>query len=810
MRSRSISPNSDPRSGITRFMLIVAGLASLCVASIPDARAFDLNAVGPVEQIGRDLYLEIFINGTSRQFIAEVHEDADGSLSIDPVQLRNVGILPGNTQRADGRVNLAGLSNVVFEYDELLQTLSFTASDAERAALVIVADGTHGKTTDPAAEPKSPQADLGGLLNYSLYGGASYDAVDESLIFGELSGAFEARIFGPFGLVNQTFAVLGSSMDVRRLDSTWSYADPNAMRTYRAGDVVTGALSWSRPTRLGGVQIQNSFGLRPDIVTSPVPGFSGSAALPSSVEVYLNNARRFSSDVPAGPFEIVDLPVVSGAGTVQIVVRDEHGQEVVTESDYFVSERLLKPGLSDYSAELGFARTQYGTDYDTYDRRLMGSASLRHGITDWLTGEAHVEGGPGLINLGVGGVAALGHWGIGSLAAAGSSTDLGLGLQVTGSVQFELGDMNIEARAQRTFGDFNDIASVTFNDTGKPGVLAGEPPRAIYQLSLSLPLPFDASRMSLSYTQLETGSGDPLRLAGATLMRPVLGGSLSASAFANLDDGNYGLLASVSMPIGEDISSSASMTSGPRGSSVTSNISHSAGDDVGDVGWRLRYGAGENPHWSAAASTQLTVAEMAARVRHSGDHTQASAEVSGSIVMAGGDVFLANRIGDAFAIVDVGVSAVPVLFENRPAGETAGNGKLLLPNLRSYQNNRIAIDPSGLPLDVVIASTRQTAIPADRSGVVVRFANKTTGGAALVILRDEAGVFLALGTTGQSSDDTLPFMVGYDGEALIEGLGPDNRITLQRPDGSQCRTQFAYAPQGGAQVVIADVVCHPV
>ena len=56
----------------------------------------------------------------------------------------------------------------------------------------------------------------------------------------------------------------------------------------------------------------------------------------------------------------VDVPVVTGEGTVQVVVRDATGKEVVTSADYFAAQELLKPGLSDYSAEVGFARTNFG------------------------------------------------------------------------------------------------------------------------------------------------------------------------------------------------------------------------------------------------------------------------------------------------------------------------------------------------------------------------------------------------------------------------------------------------------------------
>src|SRR5690606_29626780 len=131
--------------------------------------------------------------------------------------------------------------------------------------------------------------------------------------------------------------------------------------TVRAGDLITSGLSWTRPTRLAGIQFQKNFALRPGLVTMPVPGFAGSAAVPSTVDVFLNNARRFSTDVASGPFEVADMPVVTGPGTAQVMVRDEFGNEHVTESSYFVSDRLLRPGLLDYSFELGFPRTGFGT-----------------------------------------------------------------------------------------------------------------------------------------------------------------------------------------------------------------------------------------------------------------------------------------------------------------------------------------------------------------------------------------------------------------------------------------------------------------
>lgn len=63
---------------------------------------------------------------------------------------------------------------------------------------------------------------------------------------------------------------------------------------------------------MGGAMVERNFGLQPDLVTIPLAGFEGSAALPSTVEVFSDSIRAYSADVPAGPFSIRDLPLTGG------------------------------------------------------------------------------------------------------------------------------------------------------------------------------------------------------------------------------------------------------------------------------------------------------------------------------------------------------------------------------------------------------------------------------------------------------------------------------------------------------------------
>jgi outer membrane usher protein len=101
-------------------------------------------------------------------------------------------------------------------------------------------------------------------------------------------------VFTPFGTLSQTGILrnsFASRFDALRLDTTWTYSDQETLTTYRAGDTIGGGLAWTRPIRIGGLQAQRSFSLRPDLITLPLPAAAGSAAVPSTVDVFVNKSK---------------------------------------------------------------------------------------------------------------------------------------------------------------------------------------------------------------------------------------------------------------------------------------------------------------------------------------------------------------------------------------------------------------------------------------------------------------------------------------------------------------------------------------
>lgn len=762
------------------------------------------------------LQLEVYINDVSTDLIATFRQNDAGSLLIEPDQLKNIGISPVESAvSADGWIDVSRLPEVTARYDESIQSVHFTLPMAARANKVIDASGKSTHEENKETEEKAT-SNFGGLVNYTIYGSSGGGTWSDIADFNGVSALLESRVFGPLGVLSSSQVLSTSRLsefDTQRLDTTWSYSNEETLTTYRAGDLITGGLSWTRPTRFGGLQIRRNFDLRPDIVTMPMPEFSGSAAVPSTVDVYVNNIRRLSQDVPEGPFSITNLPVISGAGNARLVVRDALGREIVSETPFYTSPDLLAQGLVDFSAELGFARRNYGTSSFDYDDRLLGSATVRYGVSDGFTVEGHAEGGEDFYNVGLGGVFTLGAHGLAALSGASSRFGDESGYQLSASVEAELLGVRLNARSQRAFGDYNDMASVSAN-TSKiqpiSGLLSVRPPRALDQISVSTQLGFDETSLNFSYTQLETFDERRSRLLGLSATRPFgENGDIFVTAYKDLEDSNsYGIFAGLSWSFGGGVSGSAGMSSNADGYSLTAEVVKSEEQAEGSYGWRLRGALGGNDIASASGSYRGTAARVSAGIDQFNRTTQAYAQIEGSIAVAGGDVFIGNRIDDAFAVVDAGAPGVDILLENRPIGQTNRRGKILLPNLRSYDVNNITLDPSNLPVDARIDHTKQTVRPTERAGAVVNFKVETEGQVALVTLKAESGDFIETGSTG-TIDGKREFIVGYDGQAYLDNIGATHRLHITQPTRGKCEAEI-IVPTAGAERATLETLCRSV
>jgi outer membrane usher protein len=155
-----------------------------------------------------------------------------------------------------------------------------------------------------------------------------------------------------------------------------------------------------------------------------------------------------------------------------------------------------------------------------------------------------------------------------------------------------------------------------------------------------------------------------------------------------------------------------------------------------------------------------------------------------------------------------GAEGIRVLSENREVGRTDSSGRLLVPDLRSFDRNRIAIEPTDVPIDASVPYTTREVRPQDRSGVVVRFPVHMSRG-ALLRLVDASGAPIPVGSAATLTTTGTAVPVGYGGEAFVEDLEPrDNRLSVQEPDGRRCVAVFDFNAVPGEIPTIGTVACR--
>ena len=196
----------------------------------------------------------------------------------------------------------------------------------------------------------------------------------------------------------------------------------------------------------------------------PLPSLKGEAALPSTVQLYVNGVLKTPSRA-TGPFTVPAVPVVTGAGQATMVVQDMLGRQQVISAPFYAASNLLKSGLDDYSFSIGELRDNYGLASNDYGP-FAASGLFRHGFSSDVTGELHGEVSRGLQDASLGGTYATPATGAVNLAMAGSHGNLGDGVLGLLGLQQQWQTFNAGANVQLASPRFTEPAM-----TGLPELL---------------------------------------------------------------------------------------------------------------------------------------------------------------------------------------------------------------------------------------------------------------------------------------------------------------------------------------------------
>ena len=766
---------SQRPSAAKPLLALIAGLAALSGGAAraqddPFALPTGTTVKAAEQAVAGPLLSELQVDGAMRHRLVEV-QGRGQELTIGAEDARAAGLpVP---ESASGRVKLASLPLYKWSFDTLRQRLSvqlFRNNDGPNLRDLSRKDWDSAESHPLTAF----RIDYDLSATVAQRGSRAGGLVETSLVRGGMALGTSARI-GTSGEPGARDAV--------RLDSFAQIALTKHSAILTAGDFISAGSQSQRAVRMGGIQLASNFSLRPDLITSPLPTFSGKVAVPTNIDIMTADQRYSIGELEPGAFTVRNVPSNEGRGEFSVVTRDALGREVVQTTRFYVSHDLLAPGTTGYAVNAGFVRRRYGIVSNDYGP-LVASAFLRRGLSPFLTLEASGESTGGLVNFGTRGIFTLGNLLlINTEGRFSHDTQDGNGT---------LANFALESMGQRAGGrigasipseNYRDVASRLGDTLPSRQVFAD----FFYRLGPNTQIQFAYLR--------QDRRADP-RLGNPALHNEVTSASFRAPISSRIDlfasgglrkSDRRSLFASVGVSVNLGSPRHLGAYAGIEGDNPSAGVSFSK-DDVkdGDIGYRASANVAPNYQritgqvgWRARNTRLVGLGEevngrLAGRIN-----------ANGTLLIAGGTVYARNRSGGSYALVKTGkVGGVAIKLENRVVGKTDSRGHLLIQDIPALVPMHVDVDTDKLPGDALVRRARRIVSVPQRAVAVVEM-DVTRFRPVLRRIVDTSGTPLDAGLPITAAPSGAESLIGFDGMAEINAAGGDRRLVIG-PPGRSC------------------------
>ena len=643
--------------------------------------------------------LPLSVNGVARGDILAVLEDGDVLLSVEALAAAGVRGLAGRREPAE--------SGELVSLTSLAPDVAFSL-DAETVALKLTILPRYLGTTVLDLKPGRPEGmtytrDTSAFVNYAVHWN-DFKSLDA---FAEAGVSFRGNLLYSSGSRD------AQGRFVRGL-TNYTVDDRERLRRWVVGDAFVTAGTLGGALFLGGVGVARNFDLDPYLVRYPTLALSGAVTTPSTADIYVNGAVVRREQLPPGQFDLTNLAVPTGSATAQIVIHDAFGGERTLASPFYASTSVLSKGLSEYTYDVGFARTPIGSRGPDYNSSLAFLGRHRLGVTDSLTPELRLEARAGLWSGGPG-VAARLPFGEVEASAAWSRDHDDTGRAGSFSYRYVGQPFN--------FGAFARVMSGRYANLGLPAAMD----RALAQTGVFLGIQVGRAGLTAQYETSRMRDTSPIDRFSLSASLPISrdanlflsggrarrGGTSTLEAFAGV---SYSFAGGVMASLSHD-------RSGDGGGTTSVNVQKPLPLAEG-FGYQVNGSSVNSASGMARGLFQYQgdYGRYEASYEHVNGQDSKTLSASGGIVTVGGTVSATRAVGQSFALLRVpGVPGVAGFSSNQPVGRTNGRGDLLVPQILPYYANRLSIADADVPLDYEVAATEMNIAPPYRGGAVVLF-----------------------------------------------------------------------------------------
>ena len=603
--------------------------------------------------------------------------------------------------------------------------------------------------------------DTSAFLNYALI---YTDEADESSF--DMSGELGISAGDYLGMT--TFAYTdtdtGDADNFVRLMTNLTFNDRQRLSALILGDFSALSGTLGSGVTLGGINFSKNFSIAPYFIQYPSLNLSGTLETPSDIEVYLNDLLVRKERLSPGEFLFTDVPATVGLGTASIVIKDAYGREKIISTPYYYTDKLLKKGLHEYSYSIGFLREKLGEKSFSYSNAaFLGFHSF--GFTNNFKAGYAAEASEDLINIGPTASISVFDAGVLDTAIALSNSSGESGYSGFLGYSFQSNNIGIRVSLRSNSKEYSNLIIKPPDDKAKLqfSSVAGFKTKGFGSFtagysSSNMHIGTNTSRITISYSKPITRNASFFLIASET------------KNTATEDEIFLGL----HIYLGRRVSGNISYTGGED--KERRKISIHKGLPVGSgFGFRadVESSKGQN-NINGGLQYQNRHGLYDAQYHRREDTDGYRFSVSGGIGYIGKSIFFSRPINDSFAKVTVGKQeGVRVYYYGNEAGRTNRNGNLIIPNLHSFDNNKISIENRDIPINYNVPSFTKYIVPPYRSGSLVRFdTHKIQGITGTVYLLD-GGVKMPIESTVMLvhvGGRPVEGLIGMEGEFYLENI----------------------------------------
>ncbi len=569
-----------------------------------------------------------------------------------------------------------------------------------------------------------------------------------------------------------------------------TFAEQKAM--VQAGQInVTSSLLPVPP--ITGVQYAPDMALVPQ---AGGPSFDGIANNQSRVDVRQMGVLIYSTVVPAGPFTLSGLPLVSASADLDVTLTENNGAQ----------RRYTMPAASLRQA----ATPPQGLTVAVGKVRDVGNAGIDTPLLvtatkGWNVTERHTVTAGGLVTNGYQAVGG----GLGSMVSRNITTSLQAiasnaqregvrGVSMAASVNVKLAE-NWSAGATITQQTEGYRAVSDTLTTPQSGVLTRF--RSQYTASTTWQSALFGG-ITASYSRGDAYNGPITQYASLSWSR-MFGratlsvnlekdlGNTSPSTLRSASQNGVRFYAMLSMPLGKAFTQAYATNSGGN-VRFGAGVSQTVNEAVSYTARAETNPSGNGPNVNGALSLTPRYTQAMLTYAQAGSNTSSySGQLQGGVVISSAGVTLSPyQVGDTFGIVQIGdVSGVRVSTPQGTVWTDAG-GRAVIPTLMPFKQSRVELLTKSLPRNVDISNGIEY-VDAGRGSV--NFVEFGVSKVRRLLLRVTyaGGELLPAALPVLGADDQYVTTSVGDGVVFLDDI-PKADIHVKLPDGDTC--SIAYTP----------------